>query len=109
MPSVQRAHDEYRKSGVVVLAVSIDGEGAKAVKPFITEHKYTVPAPLDPDMQVARAVGVRVAPWTVIIDRSGTVVAGGYGPIDVSCPTCRAYIKALAAVPPGQKPAQGAD
>jgi len=29
-------------------------------------------------MGVARAMGVRVTPWTVIIDRSGTVVAGGY-------------------------------
>ena len=45
---MQRAHDEYRKSGVAVLAVSVDGEGAKAVKPFITEHKYTLPTPLDP-------------------------------------------------------------
>src|SRR4029077_14272331 len=99
MPSVQRAHDEYRKSGVVVLAVSVDGDGGKAVKPFITEHKYTLPTPLDPDMQVARAVGVRVAPWTGIIDRGGNVVAGGYGPIDLSSPNFRAYIKALAAVP----------
>ena len=109
MPSVQRAHDEYRKSGVAVLAVSVDGEGAKAVKPFITEHKYTLPTPLDPDMNVARAVGVRVVPWTVIFDRSGTVVAGGYGPIDLSSPAFRAYVKALAAVPPAKKTSQGAD
>ena len=109
MPSVQRAHNEYQKSGVVVLAVSIDGDGGKSVKPFITEHKYTLPTPLDPDMHVARAVGVRVAPWTVIIDRGGAVVAGGYGPIDLSSPAFRAYVKALAAVPPAKKSPQGAD
>ena len=109
MPSVQRSHDEYRKGGVVVLAVSIDGEGAKAVKPFVAEHKYTLPTPLDPDMHVARAVGVRVVPWTVIIDRSGAVVAGGYGPIDLASLAFRAYVKALAAVPPVKKSAQGAD
>jgi len=63
MPSVQRAHDEYKKSGVPVIAVSIDGDGEKSVKPFLAEHKsYTLPVPLDPDMGVARAVGVRVAP-----------------------------------------------
>jgi len=101
MPSVQRAHDEYKKSGVAVLAISIDGEGAKAVRPFLAEHKYTLPAPLDPDMGVARAVGVRVTPWTVVIDKNGAVVAGGYGPIDLLSPAFRAYVNALAAKPPG--------
>ena len=100
MPSVQRAHDDYKKSGVTVLAISIDGDGGKAVKPFVAEHKYTLPTPLDPDMKVARSVGVRVAPWTVVIDRSGAVVAGGYGEIDLASPAFRNYIKALAARPP---------
>lgn len=101
MPSVQRAQVDYQKSGVTVLAVSVDGQGAQAVRPFMVEHKYTVPAPIDSDMQVARAVGVRVVPWTVIIDRNGAVAAGGYGPIDLSSPAFRNYVKALAARPPG--------
>ena len=99
MPSVQRAQEEYRKIGVAVLAVSIDGEGAKAVRPFIHEHKYTLATPLDPEMGVARAVGVRVTPWTVVFDKNGKVVAGGYGPIDLLSPQFRAYVKALAAKP----------
>ena len=101
MPSVQRAQEDYQKSGVAVLAISVDGQGAQAVRPFMAEHKYTVPAPVDPDMHVARAVGVRVVPWTVIIDRNGEVVAGGYGPIDLLSPAFRNYVKALAARSPG--------
>lgn len=102
MPSVQKAHDEYKKSGVPVIAVSIDGDGEKSVKPFLAEHKhYTLPTPLDPDMGVARTVGVRVTPWTVIFDKSGNVVAGGYGRIDMQSPEFRNLIKALAAKPPG--------
>ena len=101
MPSVQRAQAEFQKSGVPVLAISIDGEGAKAVRPFIAEYKYTLPVELDPEMQVARAVGVRVAPWTIIVDRSGTIVAGGYGPIDLLSPAFRNYVRALGARPPG--------
>ena len=101
MPSVQRAQQEYQKSGTVVLAVSIDGQGGRAVQPFLAEHKYTLSAALDPDMQVARAVGVRVAPWTVVIDRGGAIVAGGYGPIDLLSPAFRNYVKAVAARPPG--------
>ena len=97
MPSVQRAQEEYQKAGVPVLAVSLDGEGGKAVRPFMQEHKYSVPAPLDPDMAVARAVGVRVAPWTVIFDRNGNVMGGGYGPIDMLSPAFRNYVKALSA------------
>jgi peroxiredoxin len=97
MPSVQRAQQEYQKSGIPVLAISLDGEGGKAVKPFLSENHYTLSVPLDPDMQLARAVGVRVAPWTVIIDRDGHVVAGGYGPIDMLSPAFRNYIKALSA------------
>ena len=98
---MQRAHDEYQKTGVPVLAVSIDGTGEKAVRPFLAEHKYTLPVALDPEMQVARAVGVRAAPWTVIFDRNGSVVAGGYGRIDMLSPAFRNYIKALSARPKG--------
>ena len=99
MPSVQRAQEEYKKSGVAVLAISIDGDGAKSVGPFVHAHKYTLPTPLDPEMGVARAVGVRVTPWTVVFDKNGKVVAGGYGPIDLLSPQFRAYVKALAARP----------
>ena len=48
-------------------------------------------------MAVARAVGVRVAPWTVIFDRNGNVMGGGYGPIDMLSPAFRNYVKALSA------------
>jgi len=99
MPSVQRAQQEYQKSGIPLLAVSLDGDSGKAVKPFLNEHKYTLSVALDPDMQVARALGVRVAPWTVIIDRNGNLVGGGYGPIDLLSPAFRNYIKALSARP----------
>ena len=97
MPSVQRAQQEYQKSGVPVIAISLDGDGAKSVKPFLSEHNYTLPVPLDPEMQFARSLGVRVTPWTVIIDRDGNLVGGGYGRIDMQSAEFRNYIKALAA------------
>jgi peroxiredoxin len=101
MPSVQRAQQEYQKSGIPVVAISLDGDGAKSVKPFLAEHKYTLPVPLDPEMQFARSLGVRVTPWTVIIDRDGNLVGGGYGRIDMLSPEFRNYIKALSARAPG--------
>jgi len=101
MPSVQRAQIEYQKSGVPLLAISVDGQGGQAARPFLNEHKYTLPVPLDPEMAVARAVGVRVVPWTVVFDRTGAAVAGGYGPIDLNSAAFHDYVKALAARPPG--------
>ena len=102
MPSVQRAQQEYQKSGgPMLLAVSLDGEGATAVKRFLGEHKYTLATAINPDMQLARALGVRATPWTIIVDRSGTVVAGGYGAIDMLSPAFRNYVKTLAAQPNG--------
>ena len=56
---------------------------------------------LDPEMQFARSLGVRVTPWTVIIDRDGNLVGGGYGRIDMQSAEFRNYIKALAAKKPG--------
>lgn len=99
MPSVQRAQQEYQKSGIPVLAISLDGQGAQAVKPFLNEHKYTLSVPLDQDMHFARSLGARVTPWTVIIDRGGNVVGGGYGAIDMLSPAFQNYIKALSARP----------
>ena len=68
MPSVQRAQQEYQKSGVPVIAISLDGDGAKSVKPFLSEHKYTLPVPLDPE----GADGVIVDTCGTGGDRSGT-------------------------------------
>jgi hypothetical protein len=51
-------------------------------------------------MGVARAMGVRVTPWTVIVDRSGNVVAGGYGKVDMQSADFRNFVKALAAKSP---------
>ena len=41
MPSVQRVHEAFQAKDVVVLAISIDGSGEKAVKSFVTKRGYT--------------------------------------------------------------------
>ena len=96
MPSVQRVHDAFRGSGVSVLAISIDGTGLQAAKPVMTEGKFSFPAPVDQDMGVARSFGVRGVPMTYIVDRKGSIVAQGFGPIDFDAASFRDYVKALA-------------
>jgi peroxiredoxin len=97
MPSVQRAHEELKASGVTVLAISVDGTGAKAAKPVIDEGKYTFRVPIDQDMAVARKFNARGVPMTYVVDRSGAVVAQGFGPIDLGSAAFRNFVKAVAA------------
>jgi peroxiredoxin len=101
MPSVQRVHDTFQNRGVVVLAISIDGGGEKAVKSFITKRGYTFATPVDARMEVARQFGVRGIPTTYVINRQGAIVAHGFGPIDFDSPAFVQYIEALAAQPQG--------
>jgi len=99
MPSVQRAHDAFKAAKVMVLAISIDGTGAQAAKPVMDEGKFGFAAPVDQDMAVARKFGVRGVPMTFVVDRKGSIVAQGFGPIDFDAPEFRNYVKAVAARP----------
>ena len=47
MPSVQKAHHLFLPKDVVVLAISIDGQGERAVAPFMAKHGYTFPSLVD--------------------------------------------------------------
>jgi peroxiredoxin len=96
MPSVQRVHDAFKDKAVVVLAVSIDGGGEKAVKSFVAKHTYTFITPVDARMEIARKFGVRGTPTTYVINRQGAIVAHGFGPVDFDSPAFVQYIQALA-------------
>ncbi len=101
MPSVQKVHDAWNDRDVVLLAISIDGGGMRTVKGYITQHGYTLPALVHARMETARNFGARGVPTTYVIDRQGTIVAVGFGPIDVDHPEFRAYLEALAALQRG--------
>lgn len=92
---MQRAHDTFQDTDAVVLTISLDGGGRKAVQAYLAKHGYTVPTLLDAKMEVARACGVRGIPATLIIDRDGTIIAQGHGALDFDRPDLRQYIQAL--------------
>jgi peroxiredoxin len=101
MPSVQRVHEAFRDKDVVVLAISVDGGGEKAVKSFMAKRGYTFTTPVDVRMDIARKFGVRGVPTTYVINRQGAIVAHGFGPVDFDSPAFVQYIQALAAEPRG--------
>ncbi|MBI3329233.1 MAG: TlpA family protein disulfide reductase [Nitrospinae bacterium] len=98
---MQRVHEALKDDGVVVLLISIDGGGKKAVQAYLTDHRVTAPIVLDERMEVARTFGVRGTPTTYIVDRSGVMVARGVGPVDFESPEFMQYVQGLLARPRG--------
>jgi peroxiredoxin len=95
MPSVQRAHEALKDSGVTVLAISIDGTGVKAAKPVMDEGRFTFAAPVDENMAVARQFGVRGVPMTYVVDRKGMIRATGFGPLDLNSKALLDYVRSI--------------
>ena len=95
MPSVQRVHEAFKDTDVVMLAISIDGGGMPAVKRYLAKYGWAMPVLVDVGMETARKFGARGVPTTFIVDRRGNVVASGFGRIDFDAPAFRAYIQAL--------------
>ena len=96
MPSVQRAFTDFQGKKVTILAISIDEGGANDVKPFLTEHRYTMPVVLDTTADLFNSYGLSGTPGTFIADSQGILVAGGLGPVDFDRPEFRKYILDLA-------------
>ena len=86
LPHLQRLQDRYRRDGLQVLTVSVDGpERLAKVSSFISRYGYTFPVLLDPESEVVALYNPRVVlPYSVLIDRSGRVryAHEGYSPGD---------------------------
>jgi peroxiredoxin len=95
MPSVQKAHERFQDKNVAFLMISIDGQGERAVAPFMADHGYTFSSLVDQRMEVARKFGMRLVPTTYVLNREGMIVGAGYGPIDVAGPEFIQFLEAL--------------
>lgn len=75
MPQLQKLHGKYAEKGLVVLGVSIDEKGEKAVKLFVAKRKFTYPIVLDGgDKPMWQAYGVKGVPALFLINREGKIV-----------------------------------
>lgn len=92
---MQKAHDLLREKDVAVLAISIDGLGERAVKPFMAQHGYTFPSLIDQTMVVARQFGVRLVPTTYVVNREGVIVGASFGPLDLASPAFVQYLESV--------------
>ena len=97
---MQRVIEATQNQDVVVLPISIDGGGEGAVKPYMAKHGLTFPTLIYQRMEIARQFGVRGTPTSVVVNRSGQIVARGLGPFDLESPEFKQYLQALVAQPP---------
>ena len=96
---MQRVIERFQDKDVVILPISIDGSGEKAVRPHLEKHGHTFDTLLDQRMEIARQFGVRGTPTTVVVDRQGKIVARGLGPFDLESPEFTQYLDTLLAQP----------
>lgn len=92
---MQKAHDLFREKDIAVLTISIDGQGERAVAPFMTAHGYTFPSLVDQGMEVARKFGMRLVPTTYVLNREGVIVGAGYGPVDLASPVFAEFLNTV--------------
>lgn len=86
MPHLEAMQDKYKKDGLLVVAVSMDGpESISDVPAFAKRNQMNFPVLLDEDSSIASTYNPRKsAPLSVIIDKGGRVAAvrEGYNPGD---------------------------
>jgi peroxiredoxin len=81
MPAMERLYRKHKDAGFTLVAISVDAE-SKKVKPFLTEHKLTMPIGVDPKMDLANTYGVRALPSSFMVGRDGNLAALAIGPRD---------------------------
>ncbi len=74
MPSMESLYRRLKGRDFEILAVSIDREGGKAVRPFVSKNGLTFPVLLDPENKISRLYGLTGVPETFIIDKNGVVI-----------------------------------
>ena len=96
MPSIEKLYEKFGKDkSFVILAVSEDSDGSKAVAPYVKQSGYKFEILLDPRNDVGEAYDVSGIPETFVIDRDGRIVAHHLGPYDWANPDIRDALQEL--------------
>ena len=97
MPSLQRLADATAGQGVAVVTMAFGRHNPAAMARFWDEvGATTLPLHRDPTTDLARALGVRGLPHTVVLDPRGMVVAQLTGEAEWDAPEMLAVLRELA-------------
>ena len=82
-PALGRLFDKYKSRDVEVLALHVQ-DTATDTRAFMRKYKVTYPVALDPKLTIGNSFGFKGAPFTVVIDQKGDIVAQMTGESAVS-------------------------
>jgi peroxiredoxin len=71
---VQRVYERYQSRDVEFLALHVE-DTERDARRFLRAHRATYPIALDPAVRVANRFGFKRAPYTVVINKRGEIVA----------------------------------
>lgn len=98
MPSLQILQDRFEGDGLEVVTMAFGRHNPVQMKRFWQDAGITsLPLHLDAGTELARALGVRGLPHTVILNRQGEIVAQLIGETDWSAPETTALIRSFLA------------
>ncbi len=95
MPAMEALYQDFRDSGLEMLAVSVDQQGAAVTRPFKEAMGLSFPILHDSDYQVGLTYGARTLPMTYVIDRQGIIRQRIFGARDWNSQEARRLIREL--------------
>ena len=73
MPHLQDIHEQFGDKGVTIVAISVDRQGERVVRPFIQKYGYSFDVVMTDNLIEQKFGGFRGIPTTFIIAPDGTV------------------------------------
>jgi peroxiredoxin len=98
MPSMQRAWEQLREEGIVMLAIDV-GEDEDAIFEFTASYPVEFPLLLDTESAVSEAWEVKGLPTTFVVDQWGRKVYRAVGGREWDAPDLLEKVRALKDVP----------
>jgi peroxiredoxin len=95
MPSMEKLYQKFKGQNFEILAVSIDGPGLKAVRPFMKKSSLTFPALIDSEGAIKTVYGISGIPESFIIDKQGFLIKKIVGPVDWDAPNVLQFFSEL--------------
>jgi thiol-disulfide isomerase/thioredoxin len=100
-PTLAALAPQLRPAKILVLPISIDFEGRRAVQPFYATHDiHTLPILLDPNGTTTDALNTDGVPFTIIVTAGGQIAAHSIGAANWNTSRTIALITQLAAPRP---------
>jgi peroxiredoxin len=94
MPSMQRAWEQVRDEGIVMLAINV-GEDEDTIFQFTANYPVEFALPMDTDASVVQSWPIRGLPTTFVVDTEGRLAYRAVGGREWDDPTLLDRVRAL--------------